>query len=71
MAVAYPRKFQNALSARDVLNQVVRDREIHLITLNRYRYSEQRSCKDLTDLIEQLNGQPRETSAGFIPSHFR
>jgi Protein of unknown function (DUF455) len=60
MAVAYPRKFQNALSARDVLNQVVRDREIHLITLNRYRYSEQRSCKDLTDLIEQLNGQPRE-----------
>jgi Protein of unknown function (DUF455) len=60
MAVAYPRKFQNALSARDILNQVVRDREIHLITLNRYRYSEQRSCKDLTNLIEQLNGQPRE-----------
>jgi len=60
MAVIYPRKFQNALGARDILNQVVRDREIHLMTLNRYRYSEQRSCKDLTDLIEQLNGQPRE-----------
>ncbi|AFY35932.1 ferritin-like domain-containing protein [Calothrix sp. PCC 7507] len=60
MTVTYPRKFQNALSARDILKQVVRDREIHLITLNRYRYSEQRSCKDLTNLIEQLNGQPRE-----------
>lgn len=60
MAVTYPRKFQNTLSARDVLKQVVQDREIHLITLNRYRYNEQRSCKDLTDLIELLNGQPRE-----------
>ncbi|MEP1077735.1 ferritin-like domain-containing protein [Leptolyngbya sp. PL-A3] len=46
------------MSARDILGQVVRDREIHHITLNRYRFSEQRSCKDLTDLIEQLNGQP-------------
>jgi len=60
MTVAYPRKFQNALSARDILNQVVRDREIHLITLNRYRYSEQRSCKDLTEVIELLNGKPPE-----------
>lgn len=61
MTVVYPRKLQSsmgALSARDVLMQVVRDREIHHITLNRYRYSEQRSCKDLTDLIEQLDGQP-------------
>ncbi len=60
MAVTYPRKFQNALSARDILKQVVHDREIHLITLNRYRYSEQRSCKDITNLIEQLNGQPQQ-----------
>ncbi|MBN3889879.1 MAG: ferritin-like domain-containing protein [Nostoc sp. JL31] len=60
MTVTYPRKFQNVLSARDILKQVVCDREIHLITLNRYRYSEQRSCKDLTEVIEQLNGQPRE-----------
>ncbi len=60
MTVTYPRKFQNVLSARDILKRVVCDREIHLITLNRYRYSEQRSCKDLTELIEQLNGQPRE-----------
>ncbi|NJN33001.1 MAG: ferritin-like domain-containing protein [Saprospiraceae bacterium] len=59
MAVAYPRKL-NGMSARDIMKQVVRDREIHLITLNRYRYNEQRSCKDLTDLIEQLNGQPKE-----------
>ncbi|MBH8551300.1 ferritin-like domain-containing protein [Nostocaceae cyanobacterium CENA357] len=60
MTVVYPRKFQNALSARDILKRTVSDRELHLITLNRYRYSEQRSCKDLTELIEQLNGKPRE-----------
>ncbi|BCL34380.1 ferritin-like domain-containing protein [Nostoc sp. MS1] len=60
MTVVYPKKFQNNLSARDVLKQVVRDREVHLITLNRYRYSEQRSCKDLTDVIEKLNGKPPE-----------
>ncbi len=60
MTVAYPKKFNNALGAREILTQVVRDREIHLITLNRYRYNEQRSCKDLTDLIEKLNGQPQD-----------
>lgn len=60
MTVAYPRKFGNALGAREILKQVVRDREIHLLTLNRYRFSEQRSCKDLTDVIEQLNGKPVE-----------
>jgi hypothetical protein len=60
MTVAYPRKFNNSLSARDILKRVVSDREIHLVTLNRYRYNEQRSCKDLTDLIEQLNGNPPE-----------
>ncbi|MEB3336701.1 MAG: ferritin-like domain-containing protein [Leptolyngbyaceae bacterium] len=58
MTVTYPRKFQNTLGAREILSQVVRDREAHLITLNRYRYSEQRSCKDLTEIVEQLNGQP-------------
>lgn len=60
MTVAYPRKFRNALGAREIMEKVVRDRELHLITLNRYRYSEQRSCKDLTDVIELLNGQPAE-----------
>ncbi|GAB4469929.1 MAG: ferritin-like domain-containing protein [Elainellaceae cyanobacterium] len=63
MTVVYPRKLQSAmgsLSARDVMKQVVLDREVHLITLNRYRYSEQRSCKDLTNMIEQLDGKPAE-----------
>ncbi|NJK65627.1 MAG: DUF455 family protein [Microcoleus sp. CSU_2_2] len=60
MTVAYPRKLRNAMGARQILAQVVRDREIHLITLNRYRFSEQRSCKDLTELIEQLDGNPTE-----------
>ena len=60
MTVAYPRKLRNGIGARQVLDQVVRDREIHLITLNRYRFSEQRSCKDLTDLIERLDGEPAE-----------
>lgn len=59
MTVAYPRK-ANGMSARDIMKQVVRDREIHLITLNRYRYNEQRSCKDLTDLIEWVNGRSKE-----------
>ncbi len=63
MTVAYPRKLQQgpgekALGAREIMAQVVRDREIHLITLNRYRFNEQRSCKDLTELIEKLNGEP-------------
>jgi hypothetical protein len=60
MAVTYPRKFLNTLSARDVMRQVVKDPEVHYITLNRYRYNEQRSCKDLTDLIETLNGKPAD-----------
>ncbi|MCS6812385.1 MAG: ferritin-like domain-containing protein [Cyanobacteria bacterium] len=60
MTVVYPRKLQNALSARDILTQVVRDREVHMITLNRYRFSEQRSCRDLTNLVESLDGQPPE-----------
>ncbi|MEN9216147.1 MAG: ferritin-like domain-containing protein [Gloeomargarita sp. HHBFW_bins_162] len=59
MTVAYPRKF-GEWNARAILEQVVQNREIHLITLNRYRFSEQRSCKDLTNLVEQLDGQPPE-----------
>ena len=57
MTVAYPHKFRGQLSAEDILDNVVRQREIHMITLNRYRFSEQRSCKDLTNLIEVLNGK--------------
>jgi len=63
MPVVYPRKLQSplgAMSARDVMKQVVRDRELHLLTVNRYRFSEQRSCKDLTELIEQLDGRQPE-----------
>ena len=60
MTVAYPRKLRGQLSAQDILNQVVRQREIHMVTLNRYRFNEQRSCKDLTDLIEKLDGKPRD-----------
>ena len=60
MTVAYPRKLRNAMGAREILAQIVRDRELHLITVNRYRYSEQRSCKDLTDLLERLDGEPPE-----------
>ena len=76
MTVAYPRKLRNNLSARDILKQVVSQREIHLVTLNRYRYNEQRSCKDLTELIEKLNGNPPEmisetTSAcGLLGSYY-
>jgi hypothetical protein len=60
MTVAYPRKFRDQLSAQDILNQVVLQHEVHMVTLNRYRFNEQRSCKDLTDLIERLNGEPRQ-----------
>lgn len=60
MTVTYPRKFRDQFGAREILAFVVRDREIQNITLNRYRYSEQRACKDLTQLIERLDGQNRE-----------
>ena len=60
MTVAYPHKFRGQLSAEDILDNVVRQREAHIKTLNRYRFSEQRSCKDLTNLIEALNGKPRD-----------
>jgi hypothetical protein len=60
MAVVYPKKFRQQLSAQAILKQVVREHEIHWVTLNRYRFNEQRSCKDLTNLIERLNGQPRD-----------
>jgi len=60
-------ELQNALGARDILKLVVRDRELNLLTLNRYRYSE-RSYKDLTDLIETLDGKPREL-VGLVSPH--
>jgi len=60
MTVAYPRKFRNQLSAQAILSKVVQQHDVHMVTLNRYRFNEQHSCKDLTDLIERLDGQPRE-----------
>lgn len=60
MTVAYPRKTKYGMNARDILDQVVQNRDIHMITLNRYRFNEQHSCVDLTNVIESLNGQPRE-----------
>ncbi len=60
MAVTYPRKLRNQMSAQDILDRVVLEREVHMVTLNRYRFNEQRSCKDLTEAIEALNGEPRE-----------
>ncbi len=60
MSVTYPRKLQNKLGARDILQRVVGDLELHWLTLNRYRFNEQRSCKDLTEVIESLDGQPPE-----------
>jgi rubrerythrin len=60
MTVTYPKKLYGTISAQQMLDMVIKDREIHLITLNRYRYAEQRSCKDLTEVIEHLDGQPRE-----------
>jgi len=65
MTVAYPRKLRNAMGARQVLADIVCDRELHMITLNHYRYSEQRSCKDLTDVIERLDGEPAELVRDF------
>jgi hypothetical protein len=59
MTVTYPRKLRNGMSARDIMPRVIQEREIHLVTLNRYRFNEQRSCKDLTDVIEKLNGSPK------------
>ncbi|MEM8543096.1 MAG: ferritin-like domain-containing protein [Cyanobacteria bacterium P01_H01_bin.119] len=60
MTIAYPRKFQGSLSARDIMGQVIHNREIHMVTLNRYRFNEQRSCVDLTNVIEQLDGTPKD-----------
>ncbi len=60
MTVTYPKKLRGELSARTMMNMVVQDPFIQNITLNRYRHSEQRSCKDLTDVIERLEGHPRD-----------
>jgi len=60
MTVTYPKKLRGEFSARDIMQLVVKDPSLQYLTLNRYRYAEQRSCKDLTELIELLDGEPRE-----------
>jgi hypothetical protein len=60
MAVTYPRKILNTIGPREVMDQVVKERRTQVIFLNSYRYNEQRSCLELTSLMEALNGKPRE-----------
>jgi hypothetical protein len=60
MAVAYPRKVLNTIGPREVMANVVKERKLQVLFLNSYRYNEQRSCLELTTLIEALDGKPRE-----------
>jgi len=60
MAVTYPRKILNTISARQMMEQAVKQRPLQVLFLNSYRFNEQRSCQELTVLIESLNGKPRE-----------
>ncbi|MFN7900286.1 MAG: DUF455 family protein [Synechococcaceae cyanobacterium] len=60
MAVTYPRKILNTVSPRQMMAEVVRQRPVQVLFLNSYRFNEQRSCQELTALIEALNGKPRE-----------
>ncbi|MFQ6537248.1 MULTISPECIES: ferritin-like domain-containing protein [Aphanothece] len=60
MPVTYPKKLSNNLSAREVMDQVVQKRDVQMLFLNSYRFNEQRSCSELTNLIEFLDGEPAE-----------
>jgi rubrerythrin len=60
MTVAYPRKVLNTIGPREVMANVVKERKLQVLFLNSYRYNEQRSCLELTTLIEALDGNPRE-----------
>jgi rubrerythrin len=60
MAVTYPRKILNTVSPRQMMAEVVKQRSVQVLFLNSYRFNEQRSCQELTVLIEALNGKPRE-----------
>jgi rubrerythrin len=42
------------------MTEVVKKRNLQVLFLNSYRFNEQRSCLELTSLIESLNGQPPE-----------
>ncbi|MEB3331984.1 MAG: ferritin-like domain-containing protein [Synechococcaceae cyanobacterium] len=60
MAVTYPRKILNTISQREVMAEVVKKRRLQVLFLNSYRFNEQRSCLELTSLVEALDGRPRE-----------
>jgi hypothetical protein len=60
MAVSYPRKILNTIGPKEVMAEVVKERKIQILFLNSYRFNEQRSCLELTSLMEALNGKPRE-----------
>jgi rubrerythrin len=60
MTVAYPRKVLNTIGPREVMANVVKERKLQVLFLNSYRFNEQRSCLELTTLIEALDGKPRE-----------
>ena len=60
MAVTYPRKILNTIGPREVMAEVVKERKLQVLFLNSYRFNEQRSCLELTSLIEALNGKPRD-----------
>ncbi|MFM7360446.1 MAG: ferritin-like domain-containing protein [Cyanobium sp.] len=60
MAVTYPRKINNRVGPREVMAEVVKERKLQVLFLNSYRFNEQRSCQELTALIEALDGKPRE-----------
>jgi len=60
MAVSYPRKILNTIGPREMMAEVVKERKLQVLFLNSYRFNEQRSCLELTTLMEALNGKPRE-----------
>ena len=60
MSVTYPRKLANSPSVREVFQLVVQKREQQVLFLNSYRFNEQRSCLELTSLMELLDGDPPE-----------
>lgn len=60
MAVTYPRKVLNTIGPREVMAEVVKERKLQILFLNSYRFNEQRSCLELTSLMEALDGRPRE-----------
>jgi hypothetical protein len=60
MTVTYPRKLANTMGPREVRAEVVKERKLQIPFLNSYRFNEQRSCQELTALIDVLDGQPRD-----------